>query len=161
MGVEEEIMEDLIKRLEEYKEDIIEMKRPKERRIFVRVRADGFKKFLSRLIEDLELRHLSTITGVDLGQEMELLYHFSYKYSVEISIGVKVPKSAPKVPTITDLIPGAIFYEQEVHDLLGIEFEGHPNMGPLIIPEGWPEGVYPLRKEHTVQELNRIARGGR
>ncbi len=125
------------------------------------MKPESFKKFLSRLIEDLELRHLSTITGVDLGQEMELLYHFAYKYSVEISIGVRVPKSPPKAPTITDLIPGAIFYEQEIHDLLGIEFEGHPNMGPLILPEGWPEGVYPLRKEYTVQELNRIARGGR
>lgn len=154
-------MEDLMKNLESNKEEILEIKKPKERRIFVRVKTDGFKKFISRLIEDLDLRHISTITGLDLGQEMELLYHFSYKYSIEISIGVKVPKGTPKVPTITDLVPGAIFYEQEIHDLLGIEFEGHPNMGPLILPEGWPQGVYPLRKEYTVQELNRIARGGR
>ncbi|MCX8182558.1 MAG: NADH-quinone oxidoreductase subunit C [Candidatus Methanomethyliaceae archaeon] len=154
-------MEELMKKLEEYKEDIVDIKKPKERRIFIRVKSENFKKFLSSLIEDLDLRHLSTITGLDTGQEMELLYHFSYKYSVEITIGVKVPKSSPKVPTITDLIPGAIFYEQEIHDLLGIEFEGHPNLGPLIVPEGWPEGVYPLRKEYTVQELNRIARGGK
>ncbi|MGQ9759462.1 MAG: NADH-quinone oxidoreductase subunit C [Candidatus Methanomethylicaceae archaeon] len=154
-------MEDLIKSLENYKEHIVEIKRPKDRRIFVRVKAEDFKGLVSRLIEELDLRHLSTITGVDMGQEIELLYHFSYKYSVEISIGVKVPKSLSKASTITDLIPGAIFYEQEVHDLLGIEFEGHPNMGPLILPEGWPEGVYPLRKEYTVQELNKIARRGR
>lgn len=154
-------MEDLIKKLEDYKEEILEIKKVKDRRIFVRVKADVFKKLLSHLIEDLDLRHLSTITGVDMGQEMEVLYHFSYKYSVEITIGIKVPKSSPRVPTITDLIPGSIFYEQEVHDLLGIEFEGHPNLGPLIVPEGWPEGVYPLRKEYTVQELNRIARGGK
>lgn len=148
-------------KLESYKDDILEIKAPKERRIFVRVKVDNFKKFLSRLIEELDLRHLSTITGVDMGQEMELLYHFAYKYSIVISIGVKVPKSSPKVPTITDLVPGSIFYEQEIHDLLGIEFEGHPNLGPLIVPEGWPEGVYPLRKEYTVQDLNRIVRGGK
>ena len=150
-----------MKVLEKYKEDILDIKRPKDRRIFVRVRTENLKKVLSRLVEDLNLRHLSTITGVDMGQEMEVLYHFSYRYSVEITLGVKVPKGLPKVPTITDLIPGAIFYEQEIHDLLGIEFEGHPNLEPLIIPEGWPEGIYPLRKEYTVQELNRIARGGR
>jgi len=73
-----------------------------------------------------------------------------------------VAKDKPILPTITDLIPGATLYEREVHDLLGITFKGHPDLSPLILPEGWPPDVYPLRKEWTIEKIQeKVTKGGK
>ncbi len=138
-------------------ESILETKNPRERRIFVRLRQDFFEQAIEKLIKNFGLKHLSTITGTDLGQEIELLYHFSLEGSIEISIGYSISKSDPKAKTLTGLIPGAVLYEREIHELLGVEFEGHPNMLPLVLPEGWPENVFPLRKESKFEDLRKIA----
>lgn len=137
-------------------ERIVEIKSPRKRRVFVRVEKDLFREALKRFINELKITHLSTITGTDLGQEIELLYHFSYKGSTVVTIGFKVPKDNPSVRTITDLIPGAVLYEREIHEVLGVDFEGHPNLQPLILPEQWPQGVYPLRKERRFEELREM-----
>lgn len=151
-------MEDPIKKLESMKDEILEFKRPRERRIFIRVKKERLKDFIKFLVEEVGAKHLSTITGLDLGREMELLYHFAYNNSIAITVGTKIPRDDLKVPTIVDIIPGAIFYEQEVHDMLGIVFEGHPSLTPLILPEGWPEGIHPLRKEYSIEQLRRALR---
>jgi NADH-quinone oxidoreductase subunit D len=52
-----------------------------------------------------------------------------------------------------DLMPGSTFHEMEVNDLLGVEFEGNPNRGHLVLPDTWPEGVYPLRKDFNQNEV--------
>jgi membrane-bound hydrogenase subunit beta len=135
---------------------IIEIKSPRKRRVFVRVEKSSFREALKQLIDELKIMHLSTITGIDLGQEIELLYHVSYKGSTEVTIGFKMPKDNPVAHTITDLIPGAVLYEREVHEVLGVDFEGHPNLQPLILPEKWPHGVYPLRKERKFEELREM-----
>jgi len=57
------------------------------------------------------------------------------------------------------LVPGAILYEREVHDLLGVVFDGHPDLSRLILPEDWPEDVYPLRKEYSPEELRKLIAG--
>lgn len=146
-------MEDPIKRLEQMKDEFLEFKRPRDRRIFIKIKKGDLKRFLSFLVNDLNIKHLSTITGIDTGKDLEVLYHFAHNNSVVITIRVNIPKDDLKIPTITDIVPGAIFYEQEVHEMLGIVFEGHPNLSPLILPEGWPEGIYPLRKEYTIEQL--------
>jgi NADH:ubiquinone oxidoreductase subunit C len=46
-----------------------------------------------------------------------------------------------------DLHPGANFYEREIHDLMGIEVTGRGKLERLVVPDGWPEGHYPLRKD--------------
>jgi NADH-quinone oxidoreductase subunit C len=74
---------------------------------------------------------------------------------LEASLKVEVPVKQPVLPTITSIIPGAILYEREVHELLGVVFSGHPNLSPLILPEDWPDGVYPLRKEWTHEEIKK------
>lgn len=137
-------------------EKLTEIKSPRKRRIFARVEKDSFREALTHLISDMKITHLSTITGTDLGQEIELLYHFAHKGSIEVTIGFRIPKDNPTVRTITDLIPGAVLYEREIHEMLGVNFEGHPNLSPLILPEEWPEGVYPLRKECKFEELREI-----
>ena len=97
--------------------------------------------------------HLSTITGVDSKTEVELIYHLFHKDAL-ISLRFAVPKQDPTVQSIVDLVPGVILYEREVHDLLGVKFEGNPDLSPLLLPEGWPEDIYPLWKEWTLEKIS-------
>jgi len=92
--------------------------------------------------------HMSTITGTDMGEAIEISYHvWCYQAKMEVSIRTGIPKSSPIIETVSDLIPGSVLYEAEARDLLGIEFKGLPYEGRLVLPEDWPEGVCPLRKD--------------
>ncbi|RLI62527.1 MAG: hydrogenase large subunit, partial [Candidatus Asgardarchaeum californiense] len=55
-------------------------------------------------------------------------------------------RAIPKISSITDIYPVADFYEREIMDLFGVEFEGHPKPRRFILPDNWPKNVYPLRK---------------
>jgi NADH-quinone oxidoreductase subunit C len=57
----------------------------------------------------------------------------------------EVPADAPAVPSITDLYPGVNFAEREAFDLFGIEFDGHPNLVRILMPDDWIG--HPLRKD--------------
>lgn len=130
---------------------IIEIPRP--RRIFILIDKKVFRKTIRYLTKKMDFTHVSTITGVDVGKEIEVIYHLNRRGTVELSLKVRVAKDKPVLPTITDLIPGATLYEREVHDLLGITFKGHPDLSPILLPEGWPPDVYPLRKEWTIEKV--------
>lgn len=148
---------EIIEKLQQFlREDMLETKVPRDRRVFVSIKPEALKKAVGFLVNNLEFKHLSTISGSDLGEELELIYHLAYKGSIELSLRIIIPESNPVVPTITDSIPGAILYEREVHDMLGVVFEGHLDLSPLILPEGWPQNVYPLRKEEKFEDLRKI-----
>ncbi len=51
------------------------------------------------------------------------------------------------IPSITDIVPGANWAEREVRDVIGIVPMGHPDPRRLVLPDDWPEGVYPLRRD--------------
>jgi len=143
-------------------DDILEAKIPRPRRIFVYVRKKAFKEAIRYLTQKADFTHISTITGVDVGEEIEAIYHLSLEGRVELSLKVRTQKDNPALPTITDIFPGATLYEREVHDLLGVTFEGHPDLSPLVLPEGWPPDVYPLRKEWTIEKIEKeVAKGGK
>ena len=61
---------------------------------------------------------------------------------------------------VADRIKAFAFIEREIHDLLGIEFEGHPNLVPLLRAEDWPEGFYPLRRTEERAEVDHGDAGG-
>jgi membrane-bound hydrogenase subunit beta len=153
MEKENEIVENLKDFL---KEKLVNVTIPKKRRIFVYIKKDALEEAMEYFVKDLKFKHLSTITGVDLGEEIEVIYHLFYKGAIMLSARVAVSKKNPNIPTITDIIPGAVLYEREVHDLLGMKFKGHPDLSPLILPEKWPKGVYPLRKEHQLKPLKEM-----
>ena len=143
-------------------EDILEARIPRPRRILIHVRNTAFKKAIRYLTQKAGFTHISTITGVDVGEEIEAIYHLSRDGRIELSMKVRTPKNAPILPTITDIIPGATLYEREAHDLLGVTFEGHPDLSPLVLPEGWPADVHPLRKDWTVEKIEKeVAKGGK
>jgi NADH-quinone oxidoreductase subunit C len=97
------------------------------------------------------VHHLSTITGQDLGAEMELLYHFWHEGG--LTLRVTLPREDPRVSTITVAIPGADFYEREVGEMLGVTFDGHPGPEHLLLPDDW-ESEPPLLVRQPGQEEN-------
>lgn len=142
--------------------NILEIETPRPRRIFILINKRIFEKTIRYLTKEIGFFHLSTITGVDVGEEIEVIYHLNRAGTTELSLKVRVPKDKPVLPTITNLIPGATLYEREVHDLLGVTFEGHPDLSPIILPEGWPSNVYPLRKEWTIEKMQKkVTKGGK
>jgi NADH-quinone oxidoreductase subunit C len=65
-----------------------------------------------------------------------------------VRIRVQVPESDPVVPSLTDVYPGTDAMEREAFDMMGIIFEGHPDLTRILMPEDW-EG-HPLRKDYGV-----------
>jgi NADH:ubiquinone oxidoreductase subunit C len=96
------------------------------------------------LLEQLGIYHLSTITGQDTGEYIELLYHFWHGHG--LTLRTQLPRQSPEIRTVIDLIPGATFYEREIVEMLDVVFEWHPVSGLLVLPDGW-YGEAPLRKK--------------
>ena len=157
MGKEEEILERIKER---FGDKVKNMAVKRLRRIFAETDAKDLKEVLRYARDELGFDHISTITGEDLGEEMRLIYHIAYRNAIELSIKTKIPKENPRITTIVDLYPSAGIYEREVHDLLGIVFEGNPDLSRLLLPDNWPEGVYPLRKDVSLEEIREILEKG-
>ena len=108
---------------------------------------------LAKWLKEEGYYHCSTITGLDSGDNLEALYHVSAGEG-ELTLRVAVPRSNPHIPTTTAVWPGAILYERELQDMFGFIIDGHPDPRRYLLPETWPDGVYPLRKDYvyTYQE---------
>jgi len=117
----------------------------RDRRFFVNIEKKDLKRVIRRLMRMKNYTHLSTITALETGSQIEVIYHMAFTDAL-VSVKVQTSKDEPIVPSIVDLIPGAALYEREIHDLFGVKFEGNPDLSPLLLPDGWPEGVHPLRK---------------
>jgi Ni,Fe-hydrogenase III component G len=93
--------------------------------------------------------YLAGITGLDLGVEagqIEVLYHFCSGKAV-VTLRVRTPRDHADVPSIAAILPSANFYERELHEMLGVEVIDLANLNHLFLPDDWPDGVYPLRKD--------------
>jgi NADH-quinone oxidoreductase subunit C len=101
--------------------------------------------------------HLSTITGIDLGEKIELSYHF-WKEKTFAVVRTQVPKNEARISSISGVIPASVLYEAEVKDLLGVYFEGNPYMKTrLLLPDDYPaEAPAPLRKEADPAKIRRM-----
>jgi membrane-bound hydrogenase subunit beta len=119
----------------------------RSRRIFVSIPRTELKKTVNILANELSIQHISTITARDTGADFEILYHFILN-GVVITIKTTCPRTDPTVDSIVEAFPGAILYEREINDLLGIVPKGHPDLRRLVLPENWVGG-YPLRKDWT------------
>jgi len=122
--------------------------RPRPNRIYIGVRKEDGPRLAGLLCDQFGAR-FATATGSDVGTELEVVYHFAYDaVGLVVNMRVRTPKGDPVLPSLTPAVPAAEWIEREMHDLVGIGFEGHPDMRRLILADSWPEGVYPLRKEH-------------
>lgn len=156
-----EILEDHINIIEEMKkiigsENILDFNIRRNRRIFVTIKSEKLRDAVKHLCEK-GFEHLSTISGVDVEDGAEVIYHLTRQgvgKGMTLSLRVKIPQEGT-LPSIVDILPGAVLYEREVHDLIGVVFEGHPDLSRVILPEDWPEDVHPLQKKWSLEEIRK------
>jgi NADH-quinone oxidoreductase subunit C len=108
---------------------------------------------LTLLRDEHNFDFLEEETAVDYWPELEPRFHVVYQvYSIEnqIRLGLRVPVSAlsPNVPTVEGVYPNANWFEREIWDMFGIQFEGHSDLRRIMMPYDW-EG-HPLRKDYPL-----------
>ncbi|MEO0225651.1 MAG: NADH-quinone oxidoreductase subunit C [candidate division WOR-3 bacterium] len=119
-----------------------------ERRLYVKVSPDRAYDLAKFLFAEKRLR-FSIATGIDTRDGIEILYHFSHDPTGTFwTIKTVLSKDNLKIKSLTDFLPAANWIEREIHELLGVEFTGHPNLAPLLTSDDWPRGVYPLRRDY-------------
>ena len=111
------------------------------------VRSEALLEVARFIKESLDLDYLNSITAVDYIDYFELVYHLtSLENNHSIILKTKCDeRKNPIVPSVVSLWQGADFQEREIYDLMGISFEGHPNMKRIFLWDGF-QG-HPLRKD--------------
>jgi NADH-quinone oxidoreductase subunit C len=141
----EELLNSIKNRFKHSIKDFLD-KTPK--RVYIEIDPKDIKEVIKYLFVDLEAR-FNIASGVDTRFNIEILYHFTIeRLNLLISIRVKLDREKPRIDSITPLMKGAEWIEREMHELIGIDFIGHPNLKRLLLPDEWPQGVFPLRQDY-------------
>ena len=125
----------------------------KSRQIWIKVAREALRPAIQKIIS-IHFPHVAVISFADTGAQVDLMYHLYIYWGVPrqeilVTLKVSLDKTDLKVPTITDLIPGALTSEREKQEMLGIEVVGIPDGRRLFLPDDFPQGVYPWRKDET------------
>ena len=133
---------------DKFREDILDFYDKSPKRVYIEIKPDALVAAATDIFRDLSARfHIAS--GIDGRTHVEILYHFSIEtMNLLISLRVKLDKSNPRVDSLANVIKGANWIEREMHELLGIDFPGHPDLRRLLLAKEWPEGVYPLRRDY-------------
>jgi membrane-bound hydrogenase subunit beta len=141
-------------------EKALELSNPDVRRIFVRVAPTELVSAVTLLRDKYDCAYLATISGVDKGDTFEFLYHFASPVA-NINLRTEFPKSEPRIASICAVIPGAVLYERELQEMFGVKVEGIPDARRLNLPDDWPDGQFPLRKDWKHVRPQEVIPGGK
>ena len=118
------------------------------KRVFIDINRKDLKEFVKHIFLELGARFNIT-SAVDTPNAIEILYHFTIdEVNLMISLRTFLERNDPHIESITPIMKGAEWIEREIHELFGVEFDGHPNLKPLLLPDDWPKDKYPLRRDY-------------
>jgi membrane-bound hydrogenase subunit beta len=131
--------------------------------VWIVVKREGLHDAVAHLCRNYN-PHLSVISGDDLGDNVALNYHFTIGWGERFgeatcSIRTLIPKNDLRIPTITDLLPGAQTSEREKREFYGFTVEGIPDARNLFLPE--EATIHPWRKDleqETAQQVKRLVK---
>jgi NADH-quinone oxidoreductase subunit C len=96
---------------------------------------------------EFDAAQLSNLTAVDFHDRFEVVYHLQsldLNHLIEVKATVREHED-PSLPSAYPVYKGALLQEREVYDLMGIRFDGHPDLRRIFLWDGFPG--YPLRKD--------------
>ena len=123
---------------------------PSDSRLYVFVEPSVVKGVCQYLFRDLDARYVISIGADDRPYSGKFLVTHNFAFDQDhllCSVLAYLPADAPKIDSISEVVPAASWAEREMRDLIGIEPVGHRYLKRLVLPDGWPEGEYPLRKD--------------
>ncbi len=112
------------------------------------VEATSVVEFFTFLVEnaDLKMNYLSTITGIDRTDFIEIVYFVSsLEHKHMLTVKTKVDRIGGKIDSIQHIIPAANWFEREVWELYGVDFVNHPDLRRFLLPDDWDQGNPMLR----------------
>jgi|APHM01.1.fsa_nt_gi NADH dehydrogenase subunit C (EC 1.6.5.3)/NADH dehydrogenase subunit D (EC 1.6.5.3) len=137
------------------------------------VRPDAVQRALETLRTVAGFDHLSCVTAQEYADRFESIYHLK-KYddpTQEVSVVVPTPRHDPTQESAEPVFRTADWHEREAYDLLGVEYEDHPDLRRILLPETWQghplssdydqnrpqivtleQHTNPLREDHEVEE---------
>jgi NADH-quinone oxidoreductase subunit C len=117
--------------------------------------AEDLREIAKLCRDDMSFDYLIDITSVDnFGEEprWELVYElYSMAIAVHLRLRLRVPEENGVVDTVSDIWPTANWHEREIYDMMGIQFDGHPDLRRILMWDGYP--YFPLRKEFPLEGL--------
>jgi NADH-quinone oxidoreductase subunit C len=116
----------------------------------VDVAPDTWVAALTYARDELGCLFFDWLTGVDeLADGFGVVAHvYAPEAGHHLLIRTRVPRAEPVLPTVTGVYRGANWHERETYEMFGVIFDGHPDLKPLLLPDGF-EG-HPLRKEFVL-----------
>jgi NADH-quinone oxidoreductase subunit C len=75
---------------------------------------------------------------------------YSYRYRFQLTLKIMLPRENPTLPSVTSLYRAANWYERECYDMLGVVYEGHPNLKRILTSPDWVG--HPLRRDYVFPE---------
>ena len=129
---------------------------PSDNRLFVFVEREVVKYVCQHIFRELDARYVASIGSDDrpFSGNFLVAHNFAFdKDHVLCSVLTQIPPNDPTIDSITSMVPAAGWAEREMRDLLGIEPIGHGYAKRLVLPDGWPEGRHPLRKDFAWNEV--------
>ena len=124
--------------------------------MYIEIKPEALVPVVTHIFHDAGAR-FNIASGVDTRSCFEILYHFTLEdINLLISYRVRLPKDNAVIDSLAPHFKGADWIEREMHEMFGIDFKGHPNLERLLLPDEWPEGVYPLRREYEEWDKDAI-----
>lgn len=122
----------------------------RERRLYIAVKGENILE-VAKAVKEMGFDHLSSISGVEYEDRMECVYHiWSYSRGKLLTVRTLVPKDDPKIDSLTSVWKSADWHERETYDLMGMVFEGHPDLRRILTSDDFKG--YPLRKDFELTE---------
>ena len=131
----------------------------RQKRITIEASCDNFLDILEYVSSRLSFSMLCTITGLDLGEEIQLIYHLANDEGIVLNLKMNILKANPVIETVIGIYQGAALYERELVDLFGIQVKGILPGNRYPLPDSWPKGQYPLRKDWKPDMLSKCGGG--
>jgi Ni,Fe-hydrogenase III large subunit/Ni,Fe-hydrogenase III component G len=129
---------------------------PSENRLFVFIEPSALRAVCAHIFRDLDARYIISIGADDrpFSGKFMVAHNFAFdRDHVLASVLTHLPADRPQLESITPVVPAANWAEREFRDLVGIEPVGHTHPKRLVLPDGWPEAVHPLRKDFAWDQV--------
>jgi len=117
----------------------------------VKLKAEALLAVCEKLQAEMGFDYLADVTAIDWKDRFEMVYRLTVlERNEKIVLRVDLSHDEPVVDSVTSVWKGADYQEREVFDLMGIAFNGHPDLRRILLPEDW-EG-FPLRKDYVIPD---------